>query len=65
MLAQAVDDAEGFVSHNGDVMDIFLLVATILFLIAAFLTWPIQPRPLWATLVAIALASTSFALLFL
>jgi hypothetical protein len=65
LIAQAAEDAEGFVSHNGDVLDIFLLVATILFLIAAFLTWPIQPRPLWATLVAIALASTSFALLFL
>jgi hypothetical protein len=65
LIAQAADDVEGFIEHNGDVLDIFLLVATILFLIAAFLTWPIQPRPLWATLVAIALASMSFALLFL
>jgi len=65
LIAQAADNAEGFVSHNGDVMDIFLLIATIVFLIAAFLTWPIQPRPLWATLVAIGLAATSFALLFL
>ena len=65
MLAQAANDAEGFVSHNGDVVDIFLLIATILFLIAAFLTFPIQPRPLWATLIAIGLASTSFALMFL
>ena len=65
LLAQAADNAEGFVSHNGDVVDIFLLVATILFLIAAFLTWPISPRPLWATLVANGLTSTTFALLFL
>jgi len=65
ILAQAADNAEGFVSHNGDVVDIFLLVATILFLIAAFLTFPIQPRPLWATLIAVGLAATSFALLFL
>jgi len=65
LIAQAAEDAEGFVSHNGDVLDIFLLVATILFLIAAFLTFPIQPRPLWATLTALGLAATSFALLFL
>ena len=65
LLAQAAEDVEGFVEHNGDVLDIFLLVATIVFLIAAFLTWPIQPRPLWATLIAIGLAATSFALLFL
>jgi hypothetical protein len=65
LAQQAAEDAEGFIEHNGDVLDIFLLVATILFLIAAFLTWPISPRPLWATLVAIGLASTTFALMFL
>jgi len=65
LIAQAADDVEGFIEHNGDVLDIFLLVATILFAIAAFLTWPIQPRPLWATLIALGLTATSFALLFL
>ncbi len=65
ILAQAAEDVEGFIEHNGDVLDIFLLVATILFLIAAFLTWQPQPRQLWATLIAIGLAATSFALLFL
>jgi hypothetical protein len=65
MLAQAADDAQGFVEHNGDVLDIFLLIATIVFLIAAFLTRQIQPWPLWSTLVAIGLAATSFALMFL
>jgi hypothetical protein len=65
LIAQVAEDAEGFVSHNGDIVDIFLLIATILFLIAAFLTFPIQPRPLWATLIAIGLAATSFALMFL
>ena len=65
LIAQAAEDVEGFVEHNGDVLDIFLLIATILFLIAAFLTWQPQPRVLWATLVAIGLAATSFALMFL
>jgi hypothetical protein len=65
LIAQAAEEVEGFIEHNGDVLDIFLLVATILFLIAAFLTWPIQPRPLWATLIALGLASATFALLFL
>ncbi len=65
LIAQAAEEAEGFIEHNGDVLDIFLLVATILFLIAAFLTWQPQPRVLWATLVALGLAATSFALLFL
>ena len=35
LIAQAAEDAEGFIEHNGDVLDIFLLVATILFLDAA------------------------------
>ena len=65
LIAQAAEDAEGFIEHNGGVLEIFLLVATILFLIAAFLTWPIQPRPLWATLIALGLASTAFSLMFL
>ena len=67
LIAQAAEDAEGFIEHNGDVLDIFLLVAAILFAIAAFLTWrgPVEQRPLWATLIALGLASTSFALLFL
>ena len=38
LIAQAAEDAEGFIEHNGDTLDIFLLVATILFVIAAFLT---------------------------
>jgi hypothetical protein len=65
ILAQAADDVEGFVHHNGDVLDIFLLVATIVFLIAAFLTRQIQPWPLWSTLTAFGLACVSFALMFL
>jgi hypothetical protein len=65
LIAQAAEDVEGFIEHNGDVLDIFLLVATILFLIAAFLTRQIQPWPLWSTLVSLGLAATSFALLFL
>ena len=65
LLAQTADDAQGFVEHNGDVLDIFLLVATILFLIAAFLTRQIQPWPLWGTLISLGLAATSFALMFL
>ena len=39
LIAQAAEDVEGFIEHNGDVLDIFLLVATILFLDAAFLDW--------------------------
>ena len=63
LLAQAAED--GFVSRNHDVLDIFLLVALILFLAAAFLAWSVQPRLLWATAISVGLASTAFALLFL
>lgn len=63
LLAQAAE--EGFIERNGDVLDIFLLVATILFLIGAFVAWSVQPRLLWATIIAAGLASTAFALLFI
>jgi hypothetical protein len=45
--------------------DIFFLVALILFVVGAAVTWSFQPRPLWATLVAIGLACLSLAWLLL
>lgn len=57
--------AEGFVSHNGDVFDIFMLVAMLLFLGAAAVAWAIQPRALWGTVISLGLAAAAFALLFL
>jgi hypothetical protein len=65
LAQQAADDAEGFIEHNGDVLDIFLLVALILFLGAAAIAWAVQPRALWATVLSLGAASTAFALLFL
>jgi hypothetical protein len=65
LAQQAGKDAEGFIEHNGDVLDIFLLVALILFLGAAVVAWTVQPRALWATVLSLGLASTAFALLFL
>ena len=65
LAQQAAEDAEGFIEHNGDVLDIFLLVATILFIIAAFIAWSVQPRALWATVLSAGAASMAFALLFL
>lgn len=65
LIAQAQEEAEGFIEHNGDVLDIFLLVALILFIGAAAVAWAIQPRVIWATVVSLGLASTAFALLFL
>lgn len=66
MLAQLLAaDNDGFVSRNGDVFDIFMLVALILFLIAAAVAWAVQPRALWATAFSVGAASAAFALLFL
>ena len=65
LIAQAQEDAEGFIEHNGDVLDIFLLVAFIVFLGAAVVAWSVQPRALWATVLSIGAASMAFALLFL
>ena len=65
LLAQAAEDAEGFIEHNGDVLDIFLLVATIVLIGAAAVAWSVQPRHLWATVLSIGLAAMAFALLFL
>ena len=65
LIAQAAEDVEGFIEHNGDILDIFLLVALILFIGAAAIAWAVQPRHLWATVLSIGLASTAFALLFL
>lgn len=65
LIAQAAEDAEGFIEHNGDILDIFLLVALILFIGAAAIAWSVQPRHLWATVLSIGAASTAFALLFL
>lgn len=62
LLAAAND---GFVSRNGDTFDIFMLVALILFIIGAIIAWAIQPRALWATVVAAGLAFGAFAFLFL
>jgi hypothetical protein len=45
--------------------DIFFLVAVILFVVAAAVTWNFQPRPLWATLTALGLAFVSLAWLLL
>jgi hypothetical protein len=64
-LAQQAEDAEGFIEHNGDVLDIFMLVAVIVFLGAAAVAWSVQPRHLWATVLSIGLAAMAFALLFL
>jgi len=63
-LAQQAKE-DGFISRNGDVLDIFLLVALILFIGAAAVAWSVQPRALWATVLSIGLASMAFALLFL
>jgi hypothetical protein len=60
---QAAED--GFVERNGDVLDIFMLVALILFLGAAAVAWSVQPRALWATVLSLGAASAAFALLFL
>ena len=65
LLQQAKDNEDGFVSRNGDAFDIFMLVALILFLGAAAVAWSVQPRALWATVLSIAAASASLALLFL
>ena len=65
LLAQAAEDVEGFIEHNGDVLDIFLLVAVIVFIGAAAVAWAVTPRHLWATVLSIGLASMAFALLFL
>ena len=65
LIAQVAEDVEGFIEHNGDVLDIFLLVAVIVFIGAAAVAWAVQPRHLWATVVSIGLASMAFALLFL
>ena len=65
LIAQAAEDVEGFIEHNGDILDIFLLVALILFIGAAAVAWSVQPRHLWATVLSIGLASMAFALLFL
>lgn len=64
-LQQANDNKDGFVERNGDVLDIFMLVALILFLGAAAVAWAIQPRVIWATVVSLGLAAAAFALLFL
>jgi hypothetical protein len=65
LAQQAAEDAEGFIEHNGDVLDIFMLVAMIVFIGAAGIAWAVQPRNLWATVLSIGLAAASFALLFL
>jgi len=65
LIAQAAEDVEGFIEHNGDVLDIFMLVALIVFIGAAAVAWSVQPRHLWATVVSIGLASMALALLFL
>lgn len=65
LIAQAAEDVEGFIEHNGDVLDIFLLVAVIVFIGAAAVAWAVNPRHLWATVLSIGLASMAFALLFL
>ena len=59
----AVDD--GIASGNLNLADICFLVAVILFLIGAAVAWAIQPRALWATLVAVGLAAVSLGLLVL
>ena len=43
LIAQAAEDVEGFIEHNGDVLDIFLLVAVIVFIGAAAVAWAVQP----------------------
>jgi hypothetical protein len=65
LIAQAAEDAEGFIEHNGDILDIFMLVALILFIGAAAIAWSVQPRALWATVLSIGAAAAAFALLFL
>lgn len=42
---------------------ILILFAFIVFVIAAFVAWFVQPRLIWATLVAAGLALATFALL--
>lgn len=61
----AAEDSQGFIDHNGDVLDIFMLIALLVFLGAAAVAWAVQPRHLWATVLSIGLASMAFALLFL
>ncbi len=61
LIAQAAED--GFVSRNGDTLDIFLLIAVILFLIAGAIAF--QVKTFYATLLAVGLAAASFALMFL
>ena len=58
LLAQEAAD-DGIVSGNFDFADIMFLVAFILFILGAVVAWAIQPRAIWATLVAVGLACVS------
>lgn len=58
LLAQAATD-EGIWSGNANFADVMFLVAFILFVIGAVIAWAIQPRAMWATVVAIGLACVS------
>jgi hypothetical protein len=52
-------------SGNTGAADVAFLVAMILFLIGAAVAWSIQPRALWATVVAVGLAAVSLGWLVL
>ena len=52
-------------SGNTGFADVCFLVALILFLIGAFVAWSVQPRALWATVVAVGLAAVSLGWLVL
>jgi hypothetical protein len=52
-------------SGNTGFADVMFLVALILFLIGAAVAWSIQPRALWATVVAVGLAAVSLGWLVL
>lgn len=55
----AVDD--GFVHGKLDLADLLFLIAAILFGVGAFVAWSVNPRLLWATLVALGLCLVSIA----
>jgi hypothetical protein len=59
----AADD--GIFNGNNNFADVMFLVAFILFLIGAFVAWSVQPRLLWATLIAVGLAALSLGWLVL
>ena len=46
-----------------DFGEVMFLVAFIIFLVAAFVAWTVQPRNLWALVISLGLAAVAFGLL--